>query len=351
MDLVAHIDADAFFVSAEYLRNPQLIGLPVIVAGSGPRSVVTTASYEARKFGVGSAMPAETAARLCPQAVFIRPDHEYYRSVSKRIMTLIDRQVRTLEVVSVDEAYMDISDKQNPSKFMRTLVQQIFIATKIHCSVGIGPNRLIAKVASDAEKPQGFVVLDQAQAYERFKGASPGLLPGIGPKALERLREMEIHTIQALHDSDHSLVSSTFGPRLGQYLLDRSSFSDNSEISNSRVRKSRSSETTFDQDETDEDIFRDTIHHLSEDLAATLKKEKKRIKTVGIKVRFNDWSTHTRAKTVSTYINEAQDIKLIANRLFKELDKPLPVRLMGIRVASFEEEQVIEENLSQLSLF
>src|ERR1700736_631141 len=168
---VAHLDMDAFYVSVELRRRPELRGLPVIVAGTGPRSVVTTASYEARRFGVGSAMPAARARRLCPDAVFIPPDFTTYREVSARMMELVRSHVERVEVVGLDEAYLDLEGLYSPRAAMRRLVAEIRAAMQLTCSVGIGPNKLVAKVASDAEKPAGFVALRPREACERF-GAS-----------------------------------------------------------------------------------------------------------------------------------------------------------------------------------
>src|SRR5580700_2480347 len=149
---VAHLDMDAFYVSVELRRRPELRGRPVIVAGTGPRSVVTTASYEARRYGVGSAMPASRARRLCPNAVVLRPDFATYREASKQVMDLVRAHVERVEVVGLDEAYLDVAGLFSPRAAMRRLIVEIKAATQLTCSVGIGPNKLVAKVASDAEK-------------------------------------------------------------------------------------------------------------------------------------------------------------------------------------------------------
>ena len=159
---------DAFYVSVELRRRPELRGLPVIVAGSGPRAVVTTASYEARRFGVGSAMPASRARRLCPDGVFIAPDFTYYREASREVMGARARAARDVEVIGLDEAYLDLTGVAEPLPRCGRLRQEIEQRTGLGCSVGIGPSKLVAKVASDAEKPRGFVVLTREQACERF---------------------------------------------------------------------------------------------------------------------------------------------------------------------------------------
>ena len=195
---VAHLDMDAFYVGVELMRRPELRGRPVVVAGTGPRAVVTTASYEARRYGVFSAIPAARARRLCPEAVFLPPDFEAYIAMSKRVMDRVRAQVDTVEVAGLDEAYLDLSGIYSPRAAMRRLISEIKADTGLGCSVGIGPNRLVAKVASDAEKPEGFVMLTRELACKRFAGAAPRLLPGIGAKTAERLEALGIETIAQL---------------------------------------------------------------------------------------------------------------------------------------------------------
>ena len=227
---VAHLDMDAFYVGVELMRRPELRGRPVVVAGSGPRAVVTTASYEARRYGVFSAIPAARARRLCPEAIFLPPDFEAYRAMSKRVMERVRAQVETVEVAGLDEAYLDLSGILSPRAAMRRLVSEIKADTGLGCSVGIGPNRLVAKVASDAEKPAGFVVLTREQACERFAGAAPRLLPGIGAKTAERLEALGIETIAQLAATPAETLAERFGGRLGPYLCARARFEDESPV-------------------------------------------------------------------------------------------------------------------------
>ena len=205
---IAHLDLDAFYASVELQRRPELRGLPVIVAGSGPRSVVTTASYEARRFGVGSAMPAAQARRLCPQAVVIAPDFEAYRATSRAVMDLLRGHVERVEQVGLDEAYLDLSGLVAPKAAMRRLVAEIRERTGMSASVGIGPNKLVAKVASDAEKPAGFLMLTREEACARFAHSPPGLVPGIGPRTAERLAALGIGTLAALAATDDDVWSA-----------------------------------------------------------------------------------------------------------------------------------------------
>src|SRR5437868_5703431 len=209
-----HVDMDAFYVSVELQSRPELVGLPVVVAGSGPRAVVTTASYEARKFGVFSATPAERARRLCPQAVFIPPDFEKYRSRSREVMAVLREHVERVEVVGLDEAYLDLGALERPKAAARRVKAAVADATGLTYSIGIGPSKLVAKVASDAEKPDGFVVLSQEMACERFADASPGLIPGIGPKTVERLKERGVETLAGLAAVPDETLREWFGDRL-----------------------------------------------------------------------------------------------------------------------------------------
>src|SRR5947209_10212522 len=227
---VAHLDMDAFYVSVELRRHPDLRGLPVIVAGSGPRAVVTTASYEARRFGVGSAMPAARARRLCPEAICLAPDFEYYRKVSKAVMSILRSQLEHVEVVGLDEAYAELTGLPAPHAAMRLVRSEIERETGLGCSVGIGPSKLVAKVASDAEKPGGFVVLSREQACARFGPSPCGLVPGIGPKTVERLKRCGIATLAELAVAPAEPLARTFGGRLAGELQRRARFEDDAPV-------------------------------------------------------------------------------------------------------------------------
>ena len=168
---------DAFYVSVELQRRPELRGLPVVVAGSGPRAVVTTASYEARRFGIFSATPAERARRMCPDAIFVTPDFDHYRARSRDVMAVLRSHVERVEVVGLDEAYLDLTGLDRYRSAARRVKDAVQTETGLTCSIGLGPNKLVAKVASDAEKPDGFVELTAEEARIRFAEASPGSCP------------------------------------------------------------------------------------------------------------------------------------------------------------------------------
>ena len=336
--MIGHVDMDAFYVSVELQDRPSLRGLPVVVAGSGPRAVVTTASYEARKFGVFSATPAERARRLCPQAVFIPPDFEKYRARSRSVMEVLREHVERVEVVGLDEAYLDLTGIERPKAAARRLKAAVRERTGLTCSIGIGPNKLVAKVASDAEKPDGFVVLSREMACSRFAEASPGLIPGIGPKTLERLSDRGITTLAALASAPADDLASWFGARLGPHLAALARFEDAREIETVRPPKSESRETTFDYDLRGLSALEPVLLRLTDELCETLVKQERRGRTIGIKVRLDDFSTHTRARSRAEATNDVDVVRAVALDLLREFDPPRPVRLIGVRVAGLDEE-------------
>ena len=333
---VAHIDMDAFYVSVELRRRPELRGLPVIVAGAGPRAVVTTASYEARRFGVGSAMPAAWARRNCPQGVFLAPDFAYYRQASSEVMALVRAAAPTVEVVGLDEAYLELTGTDRPAAQLQVLQRQIREQTGLSCSVGIGPNKLVAKVASDAEKPSGFVVLTREQACERFGPQSCGLVPGIGPKTVGRLEAIGISTLEQLARTGSEVLAGRFGARLAAELQRRARFEDEAPVSQARKVISESREVTFDRDIVRLSELEAVLQGLVERLCAGLAKQDRRGRTIGIKVRLDDFSTHTRARTLPRAVAEPERVGPIARELLRRFDPPRPVRLLGVRVAGLE---------------
>ncbi len=339
MGRIAHLDIDAFYASVELQRRPELRGLPVIVAGSGPRAVVTTASYEARRFGVGSAMPASRARRLCPDAIVIPPDFTAYRDVSREVMAILRRNIERVQVVGLDEAYADLDGLVAPRAAMRRLVAEVREATGMSVSVGIGPNKLVAKVASDAEKPAGFVVLSCEEACRRFATASPGLVPGIGPKTAARLERLGITTLAALAATEDDILCGHFGTRMGPWLRRRARFEASDDLSPVRAKNaSESRETTFDYDVAELRRLEEVLRRLAGELCAGLRKHERRGRTIAIKVRLDDWTTVTRARTIGRATNDEDEVGGLAVALLREYAPPRPVRLLGVRVASFEDD-------------
>ena len=334
--LVAHVDMDAFYVSVELQRRPELRGKPVVVCGDSPRAVVTTASYEARRYGVASATPAAWARRRCPQAVFVAPDFDLYRARSREVMAVLRDHFEVVETVGLDEAYVDLHGLGRPRAAARRAKTAIRERTGLACSVGIGPSKLVAKVASDAEKPDGFVVLTRAEACERFAGASPGLVPGIGPRTLERLEAHGVTTLGALAATPDADLIALFGARHGPALRRMARFEDARGVQPVRTAKSESRETTFRRDLSSVPELEPVLERLCAELCAGLSAKGRRGRTVGIKVRLDDFSTHTRARTLAEATADPDVVGTVSTELLRAFAPARPVRLLGVRVAALE---------------
>jgi DNA polymerase-4 len=298
--------------------------------------VVTTASYEARKLaGIHSAMPAAVARRRLPDAVYLRPDFAAYRAASGEVMAILRRNAETVEVVGLDEAYVDLTGLFSPKATMRRIAAEIRAETGLTCSIGISENRMLAKITSELGKPAGLVVLSRAEALERFAGDSPGLVPGVGPKTVAKLERMGVTTLAALRERDTSELEAAFGPRLGGWLRRRAGFEDDTRLSVVREIKSQSAETTFDVDVADPEEMAASLATLSEELCRRLRSRGIEGRTIGIKVRLDDWTNVTRSHTVESPTADPAVVKAVALDLLRAYAPSRPVRLLGVRVAQF----------------
>jgi DNA polymerase-4 len=341
---IAHLDMDAFYASVELRRRPELKGKPVVVCGSGPRAVVTTASYEARRLaGIHSAMPAAVARRRLPDAVYLRPDFAAYREASGQVMEILRANAETVEVVGLDEAYLDLSGLFAPKATMRRIATEIHEAMGLTCSVGISENRLLAKITSELGKPAGLVVLSRAEALERFAGDPPGLVPGIGPKTVVKLEQMGICTLAELRAHDTAALERAFGPRSGGWLHARAAFEDETPIAVERETKSQSAETTFDVDVADPAEMADHVASLAKELCRRLRSRDLEGRTIGIKVRLDDWTNVSRSHTVEEPTNDPAIVTALALELLRAYAPPRPVRLLGVRMAGFGRDEHPEE--------
>jgi DNA polymerase IV len=348
---IAHLDMDAFYASVELRRRPELKGKPVVVCGSGPRAVVTTASYEARKLaGIRSAMPAAIARRRLPNAVYLQPDFAAYRAASKQVMAILRANAETVEVVGLDEAYIDLSGLFAPKATVRRIATEIREDTGLTCSVGISENRLLAKITSELGKPAGLVVLSRSEALERFGSEPPGLVPGIGPKTVVKLERMGIRTLNELRAHDPAALESAFGPRMGGWLQARARFEDETPIAVEHETKSQSTEITFDVDVADQSEMARHVASLSEELCRRLRARDLEGRTIGIKVRLDDWTNVTRAHTVEEPTNDPAVVTPVALDLLHAYSPPRPVRLLGVRVASFVSESAPEPEAPQAQM-
>jgi len=330
---------DAFYASVELRRRPELRGKPVVICGSGPRAVVTTASYEARKLaGIQSAMPAAVARRRLPDAVYLRPDFPAYREASAQVMEVLRRNVETVEVVGLDEAYLDLTGIFSPKATMRRVAAEIRRDTGLSCSIGISESRMLAKIVSELGKPAGLVVLSREDALERFAAESPGLVPGVGPKTVIKLEAMGVHTLADLRRREQPELEAAFGPRSGAWLHARGRLWDETPITVSRETKSQSVETTFDIDVRDRAELERHLAEQAAELCRRLRKRELAGRTIGIKVRLDDWTNVSRSHTVERPTDDPAVVAPVALDLLRAYDPQRPVRLLGVRVASFESE-------------
>jgi DNA polymerase IV len=327
---------DALYASVELRRRPELKGKPVVVCGSGPRAVVTTASYEARKLaGIHSAMPAAVARRRLPDAVYLPPDFTAYREASGEVMAILRRNAETVEVVGLDEAYVDLTGLFSPKATMRRIAAEIREETRLSCSIGISESRMLAKITSELGKPAGLVVLSRAEALERFAGESPGLVPGIGPKTVARLERMGIRTLAELGARDEDELEQAFGPRTGSWLGRRARLEDETPVVLEHETKSQSTEITFDTDVADREAMAASLTSLAEELCRRLRARDLRGRTIGIKVRLDDWTNVTRSQTLERPTDDPALVTEVALGLLRAYAPPRPVRLLGVRVAQF----------------
>jgi DNA polymerase-4 len=282
-------------------------------------------------------MPASRARRLCPDAVVIPPDFAAYREKSEAVWALVsERLASPMQHVSLDEAYADITAVEKPLRVLRGLVAEVREKTGITISVGVGPSRLVAKTASDAEKPAGFVVLSREDACRRFAGHPTRLLQGVGPRTQERLEGMGITTVGGLQAASEAALVERFGARMGGWLKARAEFHDDSPVESERLAKSRSSETTFDVDVDDLEALRATVRTLAADVCAGLQRAGTRGRTIGIKLRYDDFTNITRDRSIDAFTNDTERVTAVALELLDENAPPRPVRLIGVRVAGFE---------------
>jgi DNA polymerase-4 len=333
--VIAHCDLDAFYASVELLKAPELRGKPLVVCGTGPRAVVTTASYEARKFGVGSAMPAARARALCPQAVFLAPDFTAYRAKSREVWDMVRDQVPGFQQVGIDEAYLDVTPCRRPLALLREVVATVHAHSGMVMSVGVGPSKLVAKTVSSNFKPRAFAALSREQACDRFGANSTRVLQGVGPKTAQRLATMGIETVAALQQAPYELLAQRFGENAARYLRARAWFIDDSPVEAGGPAKSRSSETTFPSDVSDRAELEAVLQRLTEELCGTLRKRHIEGRNIAIKVRLDDWTTVTRARTIAERTNDPAVVLPVVLDLFGKYAPARPVRLLGVRLAAF----------------
>lgn len=337
---ILHIDMDAFFAAVEQKRRPDLLGRPVVIGGGGDphaRGVVSTASYEARKFGIHSAMPLRTAYKLCPEAVFLPVDYREYSRVSAVIKNVLMKFSPVMEDVGIDEAFLDISGIDGASEqIAEDIKRAIMEETGLSCSIGIAPNKLLAKIASDMEKPDGLTVLTEDDIEKRIWPLSARKLWGVGPKTEAYLKERGIETVGELASVSLEKLIGHFGNSYGRYLFDASRGRDESLLVTHWEPKSSSRETTFQNDTDNWQFLARNLAGLTREVVDDLRKSGYRGKTITVKIRFNDFKTHTRARTMEKASDSLEEIRKAAFECLNRIELDRKVRLIGVRVGNFE---------------
>ena len=342
--IVAHLDLDAFFAAVEELENPDLRSRPLIVGGDPHgRGVVATANYEARKFGIHSAMSAAEALRRCPHAVFVTPRHTLYRDYSRAVWAVVREVVPTVERTGLDEGYLDVGEVASDFLAARAVAEAVQTAvrasTSLTCSLGVASCKVVAKVASDRRKPGGIVVVPAGSEAWFLAPFDVRRLPGIGPRAEERLRAAGIETIAALAALDDDGLKRLLPGSVGEMLRDRARGIDPRSLDLAAERISISVENTFERDLTDRERLHDELRRMAGELAKHLHDRGQTARTVTTKLRYADFSIRSRSTSLEVGIDDANRIAELACGLLDRglHDRPGALRLVGVGVSGLAE--------------
>jgi len=319
---------DAFFASIEIVNNPALKGKPVIIGGD-KRGVVSTCSYEARAYGVRSAMPVSTARRLCPHGIFIHGSYSNYRKISEEIFTILHEFSPLVEETSIDEAYMDITAEEDPLIFGRRLKESILKKTSLTASVGIGPNKMIAKMASSHKKPNGLFQVLPEHVRSFLEPLPVGAIPGIGKVTEEDMHILGIKTIKDLRDRQLLELIDEFGAR-GYIFYKEARGIDHRKVEGPSAPKSIGCETTFDEDIDDISLLEEELEGVVIKAHKRLRDQKLKTKGLTLKMRFHNFETVTRSATFLTYTGEVEALIFEAKKLLLHVFSGVPLRLIGV---------------------
>jgi len=348
---IAHLDMDAFFAAVEQLDHPAYRGKPVIVGGLGPRGVVSTASYEARAYGVGSAMPMAKARKLCPDGIYLPPRFHRYQEVSTQVRTLLHAYTPLTEAVSLDEFFFDLSESERafgPAEdIIGEIKHRVQETTSLTCSVGLAPNRFLAKLASELAKPDGLMIVRPEQVQKVLDPLPVRMIWGVGKVTEERLRALGLANVRELRQAPLELLVREFGA-IGRTLYHLARGEDDSPVRPSREAKSISREVTFPQDINDVTEIEGVLSQLAWEVAAELRRENLLGKTVRIKVRFPDFQTITRQVRLDIATDSSNLIKSCALDLLRRRVSLVnrEIRLLGVGVG-----RLCEAHVRQLPLF
>lgn len=337
---------DAFFAAVEEKKDPTLKGKPVVIGGMGDpskRGVVSTANYEARKYGIHSAMPLRTAYKLCPQAIFLPVDYEAYEDASRKFKAVLLNVTTIMEDVGIDEAYLDLSDEPDTNKtIVERIKGSIYEKTGLTCSIGIAPNKLLAKIASDMQKPNGLTVLTDNDIEGSLWPMPIRKLYGIGPKTEEHLKAMNIVTIGQLAALPIETLIQRFGHSYGHYLFEAARGIDESPLITHWEPKLFSRETTFQEDVKNWQTIAKTIAELTKEVFSDLTRKGYSARTVTLKIRFSDFRTVTRACSANETIKNEDEIRRVVFSCLKRVDLTgKKVRLVGVRAGNLEKIAIV----------
>jgi DNA polymerase-4 len=333
---VLHVDMDAFYASVEVRRRPELRGKPVIVGGAGPRGVVSAASYEARRFGVRSAMPGTRARRLCPQAVFLPPDFTEYTAASRAVMSIFRDVTPLVEPLSLDEAFLDVAGAVRllgrPAEIAALIRRRILAEQRLTCSVGVAPTKFVAKLASTRAKPDGLVVVPADRVLDYLHPLPVEALWGVGERSAEVLRRLGLTHVRDLAHAPTGMLRAALGEAAAAHLHDLAWGRDPRRVVAEQVEKSIGAETTFDVDVADPEEIRRTLLALSGKTAGRLRRSGQTGRTVVLKVRLADFRTLNRSRTLPVATDVTREIFQTAWSLFEALRSGERIRLVGVRV-------------------
>jgi len=353
---IIHIDMDAFYASVEQRDNPDLVGKPVAVGSPGERGVLTTASYEARKYGVKSAMPSKVAARLCPDLIFVRPRFDAYKEVSNQIRNIFYEYTDLVEPLSLDEAFLDVTHnkKEIPSATMiaREIRENIKSQTQLTASAGISINKFLAKIASDVNKPDGLFLIPPEKAVEFVENLLIEKFFGIGRVTAKKMHEMGIKTGLDLKKVSETDLRKKFG-KIGSYYFQIARAEDHRAVNPHRICKSMGAENTFIKDLVDMHDIKIELANILEILYGRIKKSNTKGKTLTIKVKYSDFQQITRSKTLNNWIEDKSQFKSIYEDLLNHVEIRNGIRLLGITLSHLNHEEVenkAESSGSQLIL-
>ncbi len=349
--MILHVDMDAFYASVEERERPELVGRPVVVGGTPEgRGVVAAANYEARKFGVHSAMATSTALRLCPHVVVLPVRMSYYAEVSRQIRDIFIRYTPLVEPLSLDEAFLDVTGCESlfgtAAKIARLIKDEIMEETSLVASVGVAPNKFLAKIASDVRKPNGLVVVPPDQIQSFLDPLPVGRIWGVGEVTGGVFDRLGIHTIEQLRQRSVETLRQDFGSQ-GEHFWKLARGIDDRTVVPDREAKSISHETTFATDIADRDLSRAWLLDLTEQIMRRLRRKNERARTVHLKIRFADFRTITRSRTLSSPTDVTAEIWHVAKDLHDAAlsGNQLSVRLIGVGVSNFSGDQLVQQTL------